>query len=222
MANEPDHLLLRRYALARDRGRTAEAAQIWERLTENNFDRIKLLCRGFRFPGGTGLPPDEAGSAASEAYLRVVAMGAGFREREVGQFRAAVVRTVHNTCMDFGRKELRHQRHAAGSLDSTWEPDGEAGPYDAALAAYDADLRRQTQETLEAEADRQDAERLVAWGIAQIKNDNHREVLELTYLKKLSGQAIADRLRIKSDNVYKRRERGILELERILREHHRS
>src|SRR3954462_7639454 len=113
MPNEPDRLLLRRYVVSGDRGPTAEATQAWERLTENNFDRIKLLCRGFRFPGGTGLPPDEAGSAASEAYLRGRARGAGFREREVGQFRAAVVRTVHNTCMDFGRKELRHQRHAA-------------------------------------------------------------------------------------------------------------
>src|SRR5436190_5541346 len=44
MANEPDHLLLRRYVVARERGREAEAAQIWERLTENNFDRITLLC----------------------------------------------------------------------------------------------------------------------------------------------------------------------------------
>ena len=51
--------------------------------------------------------------------------------------------------------------------------------------------------------------------------DNYREVLELTYLQKLSGQAIADRLGIKHDNVYKRRERGILELDRILREHDR-
>src|SRR5919202_1774253 len=125
MPNEPDHLLLRRYVVARDRGRDAEAAQIWERLAENNFDRIKVLCRGFRFPGGTGLPPDEAGSAASEAYLRVIAMGASFRERELGRFRAAVVRVVHHTCLDFGRKELRHRRHAAGSLDATWDDGGD-------------------------------------------------------------------------------------------------
>src|SRR3954453_17463486 len=165
MPNDPDHVLLRRYVGDRDRGREAEAAQTWERLTENNFDRIKLLCRGFRFPGGTGLPRDEAGSAASEAYLRVVAMGASFREREVGQFRAAVVRTVHNTCMDFGRKELRHQRHAAGSLDSAWEPYGGAGPYDAALPAYDAERRAEADEALADEPRRQEAESLVRWAI---------------------------------------------------------
>jgi RNA polymerase sigma factor (sigma-70 family) len=217
MPNEPDHLLLRRYVVARDRGRDAEAARTWERLTENNFDRIKLLCRGFRFPGGTGLPRDEAGSAASEAYLRVVAMGASFREREVGQFRAAVVRTVHNTCMDFGRKELRHQRHAAGSLDSTWEPEGEGGPYDAALAAYDADLRTRADEALADEARRQEAEGLVRWAIGRIRNDSYRVVLELTYIKKLDGDAIAQRLDITPDNVYQRRRRGVKELEKILR-----
>ena len=217
MANEPDHLLLRRYVVARDRGRDAEAAQIWERLTENNFDRITLLCKGFRFPGGTGLPRDEAGSAASEAYLRVLAMGAGFRERELGQFRAAVVRTVHNSCMDFGRKELRHQRHAAGSLDSTWDPDGEGGPYDAALAAYDADLRTRADEALADEARRQEAEGLVRWAVDRVRNDNYRAVLELTYVEKLDAAAIAARLDITPDNVYQRRRRGVKELEKILR-----
>jgi RNA polymerase sigma factor (sigma-70 family) len=217
MANEPDHLLLRRYVVARDRGRDREAAQIWERLTENNFDRIKLLCKGFRFPGGTGLPRDEAGSAASEAYLRVVAMGANFRERELGQFRAAVVRTVHNTCMDFGRRELRHERHAAGSLDSTWEPEGEGGPYDAALAAYDADLRARADDARREEASRREAESLVHWAIGRVRNDNYRAVLELTYIEKLDGEAIAERLDITADNVYQRRRRGVKELEKILR-----
>src|SRR3954466_10012881 len=193
MPNEPDHLLLRRYAVARDHGRDAEAAQIWERLAENNFDRIKILCRGFRFPSGPGLPRDDADSAASEAYLRVIAMGASFRERELGQFRAAVIRVVHNTCMDFGRKELRHQRHAAGSLDATWEPDGEAGPYDAALAAYDADRRAAADAAGADEGRRQEAEGLVRWAIARVRNDSYRAVLELTYIEKLDGDGIAAR-----------------------------
>jgi RNA polymerase sigma factor (sigma-70 family) len=152
----------------------------------------------------------------------VMAMSAGFRKRETGRFYAALSTCVEHACRDFGRKELRHQKRAKGSLDQTYEPDGEAGPYDAALAAYDADLRRRGQQALEAEASRQEAERLVAWGIGQIKNDNYREVLELTYLKKLSGEEIADDLGISLDNVYQRRRRGLLELERILREHHRS
>ena len=141
MPNEPDHLLLRRYHVAREQGHGEEAARIWERLAENSFDRIKQTCAAFRYAGGTGLPPTETGSAATEAYLRVVAMGRNFREREIGQFRAAVYRTVHNACLDYGRKELRHQRRAGGSLDERYEPDGEAGPYDAALARYEAERK---------------------------------------------------------------------------------
>ena len=216
MANEPDHLLLRRYVVARERGRVAEAAQIWERLCETSFDRITILCRGFRFPGGTGLAPDEAASAASEAYLRVVAMGASFRARELGQFRAAVVRVVQHTCMDFGRKELRHLKRAAGSLDATWDDGGEGGPYDAALAAYDEELRARADDARDEERSRREAEGLVHWAIAHVRNDSYRAVLELTYGEQLDGEAIAARLGITTDNVYQRRRRGLKELEKIL------
>ena len=217
MPSEPDHLLLRRYVVARERGDDQEAARLWERLAVNNFDRITTLCKAFRFTGGTGLPPEEVGSAATEAYLRVIAMGASFREREVGQYRAAVYRTVHNSCLDYGRRELRHQRRKAGSIDATYEADGEAGPFDAALAAYDADRRAHAEEMLEDEARRQDAEALARWGIAQVRNDKHREVLVMTYLEKLDAAAIAARAGITLDNAYQRRRRGLTELERIFR-----
>jgi RNA polymerase sigma factor (sigma-70 family) len=217
MPYEPDHLLLRRYARARLEGRDDEAATAWEHLAVKSFDRIRALCQAFRFPGGGGLPPDEVGSAASEAYLRVLAMGRRFREHEVGQYQAAVYSVVHNTCLDYGREELRHARRRAGSLDQTWEPGGEAGPYDAALAAHDAERRARADEALADEARRQEASRLVRWGIAQVANAKHREVLELTYFEKLDGAAIAERLQISADNVYQRRRRGLKELERILR-----
>jgi RNA polymerase sigma factor (sigma-70 family) len=215
--NEPDHLLLRRYAAARARGRDAEAAQTWARLAENSFDRLVILCRAFRFPGGTGLPRDEAASAASEAYLRLIALGASFREHEVGAFRAAVVRVVHHTCMDFGRRELRHARHAAGSLDAPRAEGGDAGPYDAALAAYDADLRTRADDARREEEERQEAEELVRWAIGRVRNESYRAVLTLTYVEQLDGEAIAERLAITTDNVYQRRRRGVRELERILR-----
>jgi RNA polymerase sigma factor (sigma-70 family) len=217
MPYEPDHLLLRRYARARAEGRDDEAAGAWEHLAVTSFDRIKALCQAFRFPGGGGLPPDEAGSAATEAYLRVVAMGRRFREHELGQYQAAVYSVVQKTCLDYGRKELRHARRRAGSLDQTWGPGGEGGPYDAALAAYDAERRAQVDEALHDEESRQEAARLVRWGIARVRNDKHREVLELTYLEKLDGEAIGERLGITVDNVYQRRRRGLKELERILR-----
>src|SRR6201989_2837638 len=217
MPNEPDSLLLRRYHAAREQGHDEEAARIWQRLAENSFDRIKQICNAFRYTSGAGLPPSETGSAATEAYLRVVAMGRSFREREIGQFRAAVYTTVHNGCLDYGRKELRHQRRAGGSLDERYEPDGEAGPYDAALARYEADRRTASDEALEDEGRRQRAEGLARWGIAQVRNENYRAVLELTQLEQLDAATIAERLGISIDNVYQRRRRVLTELEKILR-----
>src|SRR4051795_7784662 len=181
MPYEPDHLLLRRYARAREEGRDDEAAGAWEHLAVKSFDRIKALCQTFRFPGGGGgLPPEEVGSAATEAYLRVVAMGRRFREHELGQYQAAVYSVVHNTCLDYGRKELRHDRRRAGSLDQAWEAGGEGGPYDAALAAYDAERRAQADEALADEASRQEAARLVPWGIPEGVNARHPARLEPT------------------------------------------
>ena len=180
---------------------------------------IKQIVKTFRFsPGGPRLPDHEWGSAASEAYVRVNAMGASFRHREIGRFYAALVTCVQNSCKDFGRKELRHDMRAAGSVDSTFDPDGEAGPFDAALAAYDQHLRETANDALDAERSRVDAEQLVAWGVSQIANDNYREVLEMTWLQQLPADEIADLLGISMENVYARRSRGGKELERILRD----
>jgi len=218
MPCEPDHLLLRRFVSARDRGDVELAAKLWQQLAVNNFDRVAQIVKAFRFsPGGPGLPEHERGSAVSEAYPRVIAMGAKFHEREVGQFYAALVTCVQNTCRDYGRKELRHDKRVAGSLNATFEPDGEAGPFDKALAAYDAHLRAQATDALDAEHSRANAEQLVAWGISQIENDSYREVLEMTYLHTISAEEIADQLGISMDNVYARRSRGVKELEKILR-----
>ena len=222
MPFETDHSLLGKFVDAHERGDLEAASAYWERLAINNYDRVVASVKAFRFsPGGPRLPSDEQGSAVTEAFMRVIAMSAGFRKREAGRYYAALSTCVEHACLDFGRRELRHAKRSKGSLDERYEPDGDAGPYDAALAAYDSDRRRQARAALEEEAARQDAERLVGWGIAQIENDNYREVLELTYFDKLSGEAIAARLDTSLDNVYQRRRRGILELERILREHPR-
>jgi RNA polymerase sigma factor (sigma-70 family) len=217
MHAEPDHLLLRRYAAARARGDRQSAAQVWEQLATNNFDRIQQVVKLFRFsPGGPRLPEHEWGSAASEAFMRVLAMGANFQGREAGQFYAALATCVQNSCRDYGRKELRHDKRKAGSIDTTFEPGGEAGPYDAALAAYDAALRQRSTDAVEEERGRLQAEHVAGWAIAQVPNDNYREVLEMTYLQKLAAEEIADRRGISVDNVYARRSRGVKELEKIL------
>ena len=213
-----DDVLLARYWAARDAGDRRQAAGLWEQLIVQNFDRIKQTVKAFRFsPGGKGLPDYEWGSAASEAFIRANAMGAGFRERHIGQFSAALYRCVHNVCLDYGRKELRHERRAAGSIDQTYDPDGEAGPFDAAVARYDAERRAEADEVAKSDQRAAKARDLVHWGIGQIGNENYREILTLTYIDKLDAEHIATRTGISLDNVYARRSRGLKELEKILR-----
>jgi RNA polymerase sigma factor (sigma-70 family) len=220
VAFEPDRILLQRYHVAMARGDLAAAGDAWDQLTVNNFDRIKQSVKLFRFSAvSRGLPADEWGSAASEAYLRVRAMGAQFRKQEIEAYYAALAHTIQHSCRDFGRKEFRHTKRSRGSLDQRFEADGEIGPYDSALASWEAERRRESAEEVADELHKKWAENFVAWGISQIKNDNHREVLELTYIEKLEADEIAERLGISMDNVYARRSRGLRELGKILREH---
>ncbi|MBA2506988.1 MAG: sigma-70 family RNA polymerase sigma factor [Thermoleophilaceae bacterium] len=217
MPHESDEKLLRRFAKARDRGDDEAAREAWEQLAVLAFDRVQGLVKGFRFtPGGRGLPEHEWGSAASECYLRVIAMGANFRAAEPGRFYAALSTTVHNTCLDYGRKDLRHETRSAGSLDATYEPGEEATPFDRTLARYDEDRRQHAEEALEDERGRVEATDLVRWAIAQVPNEKHREVLELTYVDKLTDKQIAARLDITMDNGYARRSRGLKKLKEIL------
>jgi RNA polymerase sigma factor (sigma-70 family) len=220
MAFEPDRVLLRRYHAAMSRGDTGAAMDAWDRLFVNNFDRIQQTIKIFRFSaGGKGIPQAEWGAAAGAAYLRVRALGGKFRKQEVEAYYAAIIHTTQNSCKDFGRREFRHTKRSAGSLDQRFEGDSEVGPYDAALAAWEANRREQSAENVIDELHKQWAQSFVAWGISQIKNDNYREVLELTYIEKLEADEIAERLGISMDNVYARRSRGLRELGKILRDH---
>jgi DNA-directed RNA polymerase specialized sigma24 family protein len=220
MPIEPDRVLLRRYHAAMSRGDRAGSMEAWDRLFVNNYDRITQTIKIFRFSaGGKGIPDPEWGAAASAAYLRVRALGGKFRKQEIEAYYAAIVHTTQNSCMDFGRREFRHTKRTAGSIDDRFDAESEVGRYDAALASWDAARREVTAESVTHELHKQWAENFVAWGISQTKNDNYREVLELTYIEKLEADEIAERLGISMDNVYARRSRGVRELGKILREH---
>jgi DNA-directed RNA polymerase specialized sigma24 family protein len=220
MPSEPDRILLRRYHAEMSRGDVPAAARAWDQLSVNNFDRIKQTVKLFRFSaGGRGIPEHEWGSAVSEAYIRLRAMGAHFRKQEIEAYYAALIHCVQNSCRDFGRKEFRHTKRSRGSLDERFDAESETGRYDAALADWEAERRRERAEAGADERNKQWAESFVAWGIGQIKNDNYREVLEMTYIDKLEADEIAERLGISMDNVYARRSRGLRELGKILRDH---
>ncbi|HWM11440.1 MAG TPA: sigma-70 family RNA polymerase sigma factor [Solirubrobacteraceae bacterium] len=214
----PDDELITRFCLHRDRGELERARELWEQLALANFDRVSQLVAAHRFPGGGAIARDDLPDATQEAFLRVMAMGASFREAALGQFRAALRSCVSNACLDFGRRQLRHDRHAAGSLDERYDPSGEAGPYDAAIARHSLEREALAAEAAAAGERGAEAHDLLAWAIARVENDSHREVLEMTYFRTLPADEIAGRLGISLDNVYARRSRGLKRLEEVLRD----
>jgi RNA polymerase sigma factor (sigma-70 family) len=218
MAFKPDRFLLRDYHTAIANGDLRAAAAAWDQLAEQNWDRIKSAVKLFRFSASSnrGIPEVDQGSAASYAYLRVRALGANFHKHEIEAYYAAVWNTAAYACRDFGRSDFRHTRRAAGSLDEHFDAESEVGPYSAALAAWDLARREESAERELDERELQREEGLMLWAIAQIKNEKHREVLELTYDEKLDTDEIAERLAISKDNAYQRRSRGLRELKRVL------
>ena len=111
------------------------------------------------------------------------------------------------------------QKHAAGSLDERYPESDEGSPYDAAIARFSREREELDADALADEQRLLEQTELVAWALAQIDNDNYREVLELTLLERLAGDEIAARLNITPDNVYARRSRGMKQLEKILGDH---
>lgn len=123
MPCEPDHLLLRRYCGARDSGQSAQARAHWERLAVNTFDPVKQIVETFRCsPGGSGLPDHEWGSAASEAYMRVIAMAASFRlalhaehSRDARTVAARRTRRSSRRVVSGSSCSVRHRSHCSNT-----------------------------------------------------------------------------------------------------------
>jgi RNA polymerase sigma factor (sigma-70 family) len=217
MPFKPDRFLLRDYHTAMACGDLPAAAAAWDQLAEQNWDRIKQSVKLFRFSaGGKGIADFDQGSAASYAYLRVRAMGANFRKQEIEAYYAAIVHTTQFACRDFGRKDFRHTRRSAGSLDERFDTESEVGPYSGALAAWEAARREEQTEKVLDEIKQEQDEALILWLISQINNDKYREVLKLTYNEKLTLDEIVERLGISKENAYQRRSRGVRELKKIL------
>jgi RNA polymerase sigma factor (sigma-70 family) len=206
--------LLRRFV------RTREPA-VWEETVLRSFDRIRARVATFRFPGGQAIPLSDHGDVVSEAWERVMDLGANFRGSSVGELRNAIKTTVWNACMDWGRRRLSRERHIAGSLDEPayGEEGSGGGRFDSQLAGHYAEREAISADDEEAWARSGAYVATVRAAIAEVRNDGYREVLQMTYVRRLDAAAIAGRLDISLDNVYQRRRRGTIELEKILRDH---
>ena len=212
--------LIQLYAHHRERRDGDRMREVWEALAVKTLDRVRQLVNAFYFPGGERLPADRRDDAVQEAYLLIQSKVDKFRGSSEGEFFAILAQWVWNACMDFGRRELRHDRHIGGSLDEL-AFDEEGGDRFRYADALEAEARRRDNERLDTDETELELARdreLLAWAISQVENDDHRVVLEMTYLQKLPADEIAARLNITHDNVYQRRRRGKKRLEEVLRE----
>jgi RNA polymerase sigma factor (sigma-70 family) len=212
--------LLARFLRERRAGDARAAEATWRELTVRNLDRIRVAVATFRFPGGQVIAATEHGSATTEAFMRVVDLGRNFRGHSMGELRNAVARAVWNACMDWGRRELAHDRRIGGSLDEPAfdEDGGGRSRFEGEIAGASREREAVAADSEEAEALRASYVAMVREAIPQVRNDNYRKVLHMTFVERSEAEEIAARLDISLPNVYQRRRRGNLELEKILRD----
>jgi RNA polymerase sigma factor (sigma-70 family) len=106
-------------------------------LAVRSYDLIRLRVQRFRHPSspGVGIPRDDWDDAAQDAWMRAVQ--ALLNLRQPAAFRGVLHSAITNACMDWCRRDLRHDKRRGGSIDETREAaDGSS------LGAMDAQLGR--------------------------------------------------------------------------------
>jgi RNA polymerase sigma factor (sigma-70 family) len=106
-------------------------------LAVRSYDLIRLRVQRFRHPSspGVGIPRDDWDDAAQDAWMRTVQ--ALLNLREAAAFRGVLHTAITNACMDWCRRDLRHDMQRGGSIDDTREAaDGSS------FGAMDAQLGR--------------------------------------------------------------------------------
>ena len=203
--------LVRRVVQCRRAGDRAGHDDAATELAARVYDYIAARVRLFKHPqAGIAIPRDDRDDAAQDAYLRTLKMLDNLREPSLGAFRAALRTTVHNTCLDWCRRDMTRDKGLAGSVDDTWEgSEGDpVGRLDKPLADVAAELEHRTTAALEA-ADALDR------AFAELPDPRMREVIELTDAG-FSSLEIGERLDLKRDNVDQLRSRGYKRLREAL------
>jgi RNA polymerase sigma factor (sigma-70 family) len=163
-----------------------------EELAVRSYDYITTKVRLFRHPAspGVGIPRDDWDDAAQDAWLRTRQMLANLRDPRA--YRGALRSAVLNACMDWCRRDLRHDVQRGGSLDDTREAaDGST------YGALDGQLGRiagRTPDIADAVAQADELERALAR-----LSDNQRKVVALTDagygskdIAELTGESVAN------------------------------
>jgi RNA polymerase sigma factor (sigma-70 family) len=183
----------------------AAAAELATRV----YDYYLLRVSRFRHPQypTVQIHPDRVADVVQDAWLRTVQMLGNLKEPE--KFRGALKATVFNTCLDWCRRDLRHDMKRGGSMQDTREgADGaEYSPVDSPLATI-AERAHFDSEQARAEADR--LQRALA-GL----EDRKRKIVDLTD-QGFSSKDIADALGETVANTDQLRHRAYLQIRKAL------
>jgi RNA polymerase sigma factor (sigma-70 family) len=198
---------LSRFVACRDAGDAAGARASWERLLEDNFDRIRAMVDAW---GWDKLSADEREEAVSRAGVRLWRnMISTFEGTSMGEWVNATRRCVAYACADVQRAAARR----SGVEVSLERPAG-ATEGDGA-SAHEWRLGQLAEQERRREEERAEARDLVASALSRMADARQRLVLERT-IDGVPGQEIAAELGVSMPNLYQLRSRGQRELARLI------
>lgn len=181
-----------------DPHRHEQARRAWRRLVATEHERVRTLVGLFRFPGhpDVRVPGDHIDDVSQEVFARLLVMLDGFHGASIPQLSAAVNTATRFTCMDWCRRQLRHDLRTGGSVDDD--------QVDTAVADQ---LQRQATADQNARVNAREQLAIIAHALDQLPSDAHREVIRLTALGYESHE-IAQRLGLSRENVNQLRSRA--------------
>ncbi len=188
----------------------ADAAAAWRLLIARDIDRVRGIVATFRFPDRpqVRIEPQDQPDAVQYAYERLLRMLPNFSGATESEYIGALVQCVRYACMDYCRRQMKHEIGLAGSLDETLAGDeGEPlGRFDIAIGRTGAQRH---------EDDVRGREDLDAFKVAMegLPNENMRRVIALT-IEGHNSAEIGDRLDLTPSNVDQLRSRGLREIRR--------
>jgi RNA polymerase sigma-70 factor (ECF subfamily) len=205
--------LAREVVAARRRKDGARHDEAARELAARSYDYVVTRIGRFRLPEypTVRIPTDDVLDVAQDAWLRTVQMLS--KLDDPAAFRGALKRTIFNTCLDWCRRDLRHDKRRGGSLQDTREgPDGDAyGKLDPQLGRIAA-RRAGDVEHAVVEADR------LRRALGDL-DDRRRTVVQLTdqgYSSKEIGAELCESV----DNVDQLRRRAYIQLRKDLSDDH--
>ncbi len=202
---------VRRFIVARDAGDRVAAAAAWEALIVREERRIRVYIMGWRDANGDRLPASEREAVFARTLTRAstgMFKASNFRDvRTSGQLRAWLKTCVGYAAHDQYRSWMRHEKHAAGSIDEPAGEDGTGSRYESVLIDGAASPERYLEKSVAHDA--------VHTGLAKVPNDKQRKVLEMDLLG-VPDDEIAAALDVNVGYVYQLRRRGLMKLKEVL------